>query len=224
MRQTILVRLFCLLLLPVSLATAGEYAVLSTGFRIHADAHTISGDRISLTTANGVIEVPASMVAGFEQEEVSVPVQTSEPASITKPDVAPAAANVDPRQLVTEAAKKAGLPPAFVHSIVRAESAYQTNAVSPKGAIGLMQLMPSTAAALNANPYDVKQNVQAGVEYLRELLLKYQNDANQVVKAIAAYNAGPGAVDKYHGVPPYRETVDYVRRVAQQYLRSQSNQ
>jgi soluble lytic murein transglycosylase-like protein len=118
---------------------------------------------------------------------------------------------------VTRAAIHAGLPPEIVHSVAKVESGYQLNAVSPKGAIGLMQLMPGTAAALNADPNDPEQNVEAGARYLRELLIKYENDPHQVTKALAAYNAGPGAVDKYNGVPPYRETIDYVNRVLKEY-------
>jgi soluble lytic murein transglycosylase-like protein len=99
------------------------------------------------------------------------------------------------------------------------ESAYRPNAISPKGAVGLMQLMPQTAAALNADPYDPRQNAEAGAEYLAQLLEKYKDDQHQVSKALAAYNAGPGAVDKYNGVPPYRETVNYVNSVLADYNR-----
>jgi soluble lytic murein transglycosylase-like protein len=206
-----------------SCSWGGEYAILSTGFKIHAESHVVEGDRVKLSTDKGVIELPVTLVSSFEMEEYtapppSVPIAPAEAAQATP------AAPRNTRDLVTEAAQHAGLPPAFVHSIVKAESAYQTNAVSPKGAIGLMQLMPTTAAALHANPYDVKQNVEAGVAYLRELLIKYQNDANQVAKAIAAYNAGPGAVDKYNGVPPYRETVNYVNQVVKQYIAAQGGQ
>jgi soluble lytic murein transglycosylase-like protein len=94
--------------------------------------------------------------------------------------------------------------------VVAAESAYRPDAVSPKGAIGLMQLMPGTAAQYGADPMDPAQNVEAGTAYLRDLLLKYNGD---VAAALAAYNAGPGAVDRYHGVPPYAETRSYVGKV-----------
>ena len=83
-------------------------------------------------------------------------------------------------------------------------------AVSPKGAIGLMQLMPGTAQALGANPYDPAQNVDAGARYLRDLLEKYNYGLRH---ALAAYNAGPAAVDKYHGIPPYSETINYIKRI-----------
>jgi soluble lytic murein transglycosylase-like protein len=91
-----------------------------------------------------------------------------------------------------------------------AESGFQPWAVSPKGAIGLMQLMPDTAQALGADPRDPAQNVDAGARYLRDLLEKYNYGLRH---ALAAYNAGPGAVDKYNGVPPYRETINYVGRI-----------
>jgi soluble lytic murein transglycosylase-like protein len=93
------------------------------------------------------------------------------------------------------------------------------DAVSAKGAIGLMQLMPGTAHLLGANPNDPRQNVDAGARYLTQLLRKYVDDPHQVRKAVAAYNAGPAAVDRYNGVPPYRETIDYVERVIGQWQR-----
>jgi soluble lytic murein transglycosylase-like protein len=91
------------------------------------------------------------------------------------------------------------------------------DAVSPKGAIGIMQLMPGTARELSADPHHPEQNVDAGVRYLRDLLLKYQDHPDQVRLALAAYNAGPGAVDRYNGIPPYRETVEYLRKVLDRY-------
>ena len=116
-----------------------------------------------------------------------------------------------------EAAIRNSLPPAFVASVAKAESAMKQNAVSPKGAIGLMQLMPSTAKALDADPHDTEQNIDAGTRLLKDLLIKYDGD---VVKALAAYNAGPGAVAKYNGLPPYRETQDYVNKVIRDYQKN----
>src|SRR5262249_10393895 len=117
-------------------------------------------------------------------------------------------------QLADAAADKYGLPRKLVQSVVKAESGYQTNALSPKGAIGLMQLMPGTAAALGVDPNDPVQNVDAGARYLRNLLVKY--DGN-LWNALAAYNAGEGAVSKYQGVPPYAETINYVRKIDTEY-------
>lgn len=198
-------------------AQAGEFAVLSNGFRIHADSHTVDGGVIRLETSDGAIELPASAVTGFENEDY-VPPPPASPAPVAQQAVQP---SLTPRQLVTEAAQHAGLPPAIVHSIARAESGYREDAVSPKGAIGIMQLMPSTAADLHADPRDPAQNADAGARYLRDLLEKYENDPHQVSKAVAAYNAGPAAVDRYHGVPPYPETVQYVKRVLKEYEKEQ---
>jgi soluble lytic murein transglycosylase-like protein len=216
------IKLFVCFVTLVIAAQAGEFVVLSNGFRIHADSHTADGPVIRLQTSQGVIEIQASSVAQFEQEEYTLPVAA--------PAVVPAAPDpstrteLTPQELVTRAALHAGLPPAIVHSIARAESGYREDAVSPKGAIGLMQLMPKTASGLDADPNDPAQNAEAGAKYLRDLLQKYENDPHQVSKAVAAYNAGPAAVDKYHGIPPYRETIQYVNRVLKQYEKEQAKQ
>jgi len=195
----------------------GENAVLTNGFRIHADRHEISGNVIRLYADGGVTELPVSQVASFEQEEYVAP---------APPDAIPAAApaippkSLDPKQLADAAAQKNHLPEALIRSIMHAESAFQTDAISPKGAIGLMQLMPATAQQLHADPRDPRQNVEAGTAYLRSLLEKYQDRDDQVARAVAAYNAGPGAVDRYNGVPPYHETRLYVVRVLTEYLKS----
>ena len=189
----------------------GEYAVLANGFRIYADRHDSDGPIVRLHTNGGVTELPASQVTGFEAEE-----RTAEPlASLTesKHESQPTT-----RELITDAARRSGLPPELVHGVVAAESAYRANAVSRKGAVGLMQLMPATARTYGADPADPKQNVAAGTQYLRELLLKYNG---HVTRALAAYNAGPGAVDRYHGVPPYRETRAYVARIIREYQKAQ---
>jgi soluble lytic murein transglycosylase-like protein len=208
-----------LLCFAVALAAqAGEFVVLSNGFRIHADSHSSDGPVIRLQTNQGVIEIQANTVAAFEQEDYTPPAAAPSPA--TAP-IAPKA-ELTPQELITQAAIHAGLPPAIVQSVARAESGYRQDAVSPKGAIGLMQLMPRTAAALNADPQDAAQNAAAGARYLRGLLQKYENDPHQVSKAVAAYNAGPAAVDKYDGVPPYAETIEYVNRVLKQYEKEQA--
>lgn len=206
--------LLTLLAITVS-ASAGEYAVLANGQRVHADRHEIDGNLVRLVTKTGSIEFPASQVVAYEQEEYTPPPPVPLVAAPTQSPISAKALSA--QEIITKAAEKAGLPPDILHSVARFESGYRTNAVSPKGAIGLMQLMPKTAAALNANPYDPQQNAEAGAEYLAQLLEKYKDDPHQVSKAVAAYNAGPGAVDKYKGIPPYRETVDYVSRVISDY-------
>jgi soluble lytic murein transglycosylase-like protein len=202
-------------------AAAGEFIVLASGFRIHADSHSTEDGVMRLQTTLGAIEIPANSVASIEQEEYTPPAPAARIAQPAAPQTEHP--QLTAQELITRAAIQAGLPPALVHSIARAESAYHTDAVSPKGAIGLMQLMPATAAELNANPYDPAENAEAGARYLRDLLLKYESDPHQVLKAIAAYNAGPAAVDKYKGIPPYAETIEYVKRVLREYERQQKS-
>ncbi len=127
----------------------------------------------------------------------------------TKP-VSPTAARYD--DIVQQTASREALRPELVRAVIQVESAYNERATSPKGAMGLMQLMPGTAAELGvADPYDPAQNIRGGTRYLRQLLDKYDGDERL---ALAAYNAGSGAVDRYgKKVPPYRETQDYVKKV-----------
>jgi len=205
-------KLLLSLVLVTFSANAGEFVVLANGFRIHADSHTLDGEVMKLQIGGGAVEIPVNTVAKIEAEDYVPP-----PAALQAAPFAEHQPELSPQELLTRAAIHAGLPPAIVHSVAKAESGFKVDAVSPKGAIGLMQLMPSTAATLNADPHDPEQNVEAGARYLRELLLKYENDPHQVTKALAAYNAGPGAVDKYKGIPPYRETIEYVNRVVKDY-------
>jgi len=193
---------------------AGEYAVLKSGFRMAADRIEKVDDSYRLTTASGVIVLSESDVVSIEKDDY-VPPSAPPPPVTAVATVRPPAKPIP--QMLDEAAGHNGLPPAFVRSVAKAESGLRSDAKSPKGAIGVMQLMPGTAAALNADPNDPQQNIEAGARYLRDLLVKYDGDA---AKALAAYNAGPGAVDRYNGVPPYLETVTYVDRVIQDYKKS----
>lgn len=120
---------------------------------------------------------------------------------------------VDTRALIRAAAAKHHVPAAFVKSIVAAESNFDVEAVSRCGAIGLMQLIPATALAYGADPTDPEENIDAGTRHLRVLMDRYHRYRDWMRRVIAAYNAGPGAVDRYRGVPPYRETRQYVARV-----------
>ena len=129
----------------------------------------------------------------------------------SQPTVAPR----ELRQKISEHALARDLDPKLVEAVIRVESAFNARAVSNKGAMGLMQLMPGTATDLGVeNAFDVEENLRGGTAYLRSLLDRFSGD---VTLALAGYNAGPGAVEKYQGVPPYRETTDYVRRVLAAY-------
>ena len=209
-------RIFILFCLVASAAVAGEFAVLQNGFRVRAERHEVSGSKTQLHTESGVMELESSQILHFEQEEYIKP---PEPAPVAEPAPARAAEVKTPQQLVDEAAERHGLKPEFVRSVALAESALKPGAVSHKGAIGLMQLMPGTAAELGVDPRKPEENVEGGARYLKQLLLKYKDKPDGVRLALAAYNAGPGAVDRYRDIPPYRETQAYVDKVVRQYLK-----
>jgi len=199
-----------LLILTAGSAYAGEYAVLASGSRLHVDRHETDGAKVRLYQDTSFVEMDAAAVLEYEKDgrvaapSVAIP---AAPAPAAEVVVSPA---LSAGELADRAADKYGLPRHLVRSVMAAESGFQPLAVSPKGAIGLMQLMPGTAADLGADPYDPEQNVDAGTRYLRDLLTKYDGGLRH---ALAAYNAGPAAVDRYNGVPPYRETVNYVVRI-----------
>ena len=212
----------CALALPV---WAAENITLKTGYTLAADRHEVSNGTIRIFSGDEVTEMPASLIANVEQ--VQEPPKAETPAPVPESTVAPtvaitekvaiiekpAPAETTPIALALTAAHKYSLPDAFVAGVMRAESGFNPTAVSPKGAIGLMQLMPDTARDLGVDPKNPSQNADAGTRYLRDLLARYEDQPNQVELALAAYNAGPAAVDKYHGVPPYRETREYILRV-----------
>ncbi|HXB68189.1 MAG TPA: lytic transglycosylase domain-containing protein [Candidatus Acidoferrales bacterium] len=209
--------LLLMLLVTASPVLAGEYAVLATGSRLHVERHQVDGAKVRLYRDGGFVEMDLAAVSEFEQDEMVT--QPSAPAAEPVPSAPAVPVAVPPplsaAGMADAAADKYGLPRQLVRSVMAAESGFQPLAVSPKGAIGLMQLMPGTAAQLGVDPFDPAQNVDAGTRYLRELLERYNGGLRH---ALAAYNAGPGAVDKYNGVPPYRETVNYVFRIERDFL------
>jgi len=214
--KRILLILFCAMPAPAAdLVTLRSGAQMTAG---RAECPAQSGVCV-LHIAGGRVELPRAAV---ERIEPLPEPERSGPAPLPPPVAAGQRAE-DPRALITEAALRHGLPPEIVHAVAWAESAYQPQAISPKGAVGVMQLMPQTAAALGADPYDIRQNIEAGTRLLRELLLRYQNSPNPVRRALAAYNAGAGTVDRYNGLPPYRETLSYVERVIERYWRLASS-
>lgn len=185
-------------------AMADEHAILKSNFRVSAQKIEKEDGWYRLTTATGVILLAESEVVRIEKDDYVAAPEAAKPAAVSLSSPKP----VD--QIIDEAAARNGIPASLVRSVARAESGLRSDVVSASGAIGVMQLMPATAAALKVDPRDPEQNIEAGARYLRNLLLRYDGDP---VKAIAAYNAGPGAVDRFNGVPPYVETVTYVDRV-----------
>jgi soluble lytic murein transglycosylase-like protein len=192
-------------------ATAGEFAVLANGARLYADRHEADAAKVRLFHGTGFVELNASMVKNFEKEETIAPAAEPAPVVVSAPAAPdrPAAAQT-PLELADAAADRYGLPRDLVRTVMAVESGFAPGAVSPKGAIGLMQLMPQTARDLGVDPNDPAQNVDGGVRYLRDLLVKYDGGLRH---ALAAYNAGPAAVDRYNGVPPYAETINYVGKI-----------
>jgi soluble lytic murein transglycosylase-like protein len=215
-------RLLGTVLLFATAAYGGEYAVLASGGRLHIDRHEAEASKIKLYTGDGYIELEASQVRGFEADEYVPPApEAATPAAPPAPVAQPAPPQPTPMELADAAADKYRLPRWLVRSVMARESGFHPEAVSPKGAIGLMQLMPETAGELGVDPNDPAQNADAGARYLRDLLARYDW---QLWNALAAYNAGPGAVDKYKGVPPYRETIDYVSRIEKDRQKAQAQQ
>ena len=198
---------------------AGEYVVLENGFRIHAERHETDGAVVRVFDQGGTAELRAASVASYEPEEPK-PVAAEAPALPAPVPVPlgigaakPEGVRIAPPELAAGAARKFALPESFVQSVMRAESGFNPSALSPKGATGLMQLMPETARKLGVDARNPQQNAEGGAQYLRDLLALYEDRPDQVMLALAAYNAGPAAVERYHGVPPYQETREYILRV-----------
>ncbi|MDE0433224.1 MAG: lytic transglycosylase domain-containing protein [Bryobacterales bacterium] len=190
---------------------AGEFAVLTTGYRIEAERHEVEGDQITLfTRGGGTMRIPLEAVARFEPAD-RIP-------EATKPDQK-SGKEETLGEIVARFSAESGLPEALVHSVIAAESAYDADAVSSKGAVGLMQLMPGTARDLQVSDRrDPGENVRGGTMYLRQLLDRYRESPESLLLALAAYNAGPARVDNYNGLPPFNETRLFVRRVIDRFL------
>ncbi len=203
---------FCAVAVLALCASASELAYLRNGFTIRHDHRQVLGENTRLylgTDDASYVDVPTAEITGFEKD--------MSPPPDAKPPLGPPPAALDLDQVVTSASATYHLDPDLVNSVIRAESGFNSRAVSRKGAQGLMQLMPGTAGKLGVtNPFDPEANVGGGTRYLRELLERYNFD---LVKALAAYNAGPQRVEQYRGVPPYRETRAYVARIVRDYNR-----
>ena len=216
---------------------AAEVAELRNGYCIPHRSREVHNGTVRLYTDDAkksFIDLPAEEIQGYSTQpdpEPAISASTPQPNTVQAAAAHPAAQAVaavlapvpqkSTDQIVHEASKLQGVDSDFIHSVIQQESSGNPRAVSPVGARGLMQLMPGTAAQLGvADSFSPEQNVHGGTRYLRELLERYHGDA---IKALAAYNAGPGAVDRYQGVPPYRETRLYVQRIVRQYNRKKQS-
>ena len=222
-----------LAVVSATLANASDLAILRNGNSIRHERRQVVGPvtRLYLSDfSSGYIEIPTDQIERFETD--TTPAISKAPApehpnpalklfpSGTAQTVNQQQTPVDRRSLdemVSGAGQRHQIDPDFINSVIRAESGFNNRAVSKKGAQGLMQLMPQTASRLGVtNSFDPNLNVEGGTKYLRELLEKYNYD---VPKALAAYNAGPGRVDRYRGVPPYFETQTYVAKIIRDFNR-----
>jgi hypothetical protein len=214
---------------------AGEVAVLKNGFSIKHEWREVIGDVTRLYVSkdgSSFVDVPTANIEHFEAAPEELVSSSGLPASASAkfplkpkaglngaPSFSEAGFSVNPRrdldEVVNEASGRYQLDPDLVNSVIKAESGFNARAVSPKGARGLMQLMPGTATEMGVpNAFDPQANVEGGTKYLRELLEKYNFD---LVKALAAYNVGPQRVEQFGGVPPYYETRAYVARIVKDF-------
>jgi soluble lytic murein transglycosylase-like protein len=189
--------------------SSAELVFFSSGRTMSVKAYRLEGDTIVLVLrAGGEIVCPQDLVVRIAPDEVPYP----EPEEIAAAAKAVAAASqfvTRYADLIDSTAAAHGVEPRLVKALIQVESAYQPRATSRKGAMGLMQLMPETARRLSvADPYDPRANIEGGVRHLKALLDRYE-----ISLALAAYNAGEAAVEKFRGIPPYPETRNYVRDV-----------
>lgn len=184
--------------------------MLRNGFAIRHEARETLADgattRLYLSPEkSSFVDVRTSDIAGYEPVPAEIIPQAPNPVS---PPLTLA-------EIIREASDKTSLDEDLLYSVIKAESGSNTRAVSAKGAQGLMQLMPKTARSLGVqDAFDPRDNVNGGSRYLHEMLVRFHFD---LAKALGAYNAGPEAVEKYHSVPPYRETRLYVSRIIKDY-------
>jgi soluble lytic murein transglycosylase-like protein len=204
--------------LAVAIPASAEIVILSSGRTLSVKSHRVDGDHIVLTLrSGGEVTCDKSIVERVEPDEVpyvdpDAP-KPAEPEGIAT-QIQPDDSLLDGTpygEIIASVSEAQGVNPMLVRALIQVESKFRPTARSRKGAMGLMQLMPSTAREYNVrNPFEPKANIEAGIKHLKSLIERF---GSSLELGLAAYNAGPGAVEKFNGVPPYRETRDYVSRI-----------
>jgi hypothetical protein len=203
-----------LALLSAAPATA-EIVVLTSGRTISVKAHRFAGESIVLTLRNGgEVTCDKTIIQKVLPDEVPYP-EPPAPSVAEEgeqdPEPSDLLESTPYGEIIAAVSEAHGVDPMLVRALIQVESNYRPRARSPKGAMGLMQLMPSTAREYKVrNPFDPRANIEAGIKHLKSLIDRF---AGKVELGLAAYNAGEGAVKKFNGVPPYRETRNYVSRI-----------
>ncbi len=214
-------RLLLLAIALVPVARAAEHITLRNGFELDCARREVAGDKVRLyiksTDAASFLEVTADAILATEPINDQVGNQVDDQVTAAVKARQSQAAIASLHELLAGAGTAHRIDADLLASVVQAESGGHAHAVSRTGARGLMQLMPATAAHLGVtDSFEPGQNIAGGSAYLDQLLTRYHDD---MVLALAAYNAGPGAVDRFHGIPPYRETQLYVARVIGEFNR-----
>jgi hypothetical protein len=210
----------CLVTSTVILATLGlpefgraDIVYLTSNRTLSVKAHRFEGDLIILTLRNGgEVTCDRSLIARIVSDEVPHPEPAPVEAAPEPARVAGAGGLPDGpyREIIVSMSQAHGVDPLLVRALIQVESNYRPGARSPKGAMGLMQLMPSTAREYKVrNPFDPRTNIEAGIKHLKSLI----DRLGTTEMALAAYNAGEGAVTRFNGIPPYRETRNYVTKI-----------
>ena len=229
-RQIVIIAVLAMAALP---CFAAKVAVLKNGFSIRHERSQVIGEVTRLYISkdgSSFVDVATTQIDHFEEAPAlpdagirsassgassSLGVPRSAPSASAAPAAFPDSSANDLNDVVNEASGRYQLDPDLVNSVIKAESGFHVRAVSPKGAQGLMQLMPGTASQLGVpNVFDPRANVEGGTRYLRELMERYNFD---IPKALAAYNAGPQRVEQFRGIPPYYETHAYIARIVRDF-------
>jgi Transglycosylase SLT domain len=206
-----------LLFLMTAAPARAELVFFQSGRAMSVRAIRSEGDEIVLQLrSGGDIHCDKALIVKVEPDEVEYPEDVLEALPFARAVLEPPAIPEQYRELVTRTAARHGVDARVVNALIQVESAYHSRAVSPKGARGLMQLMPATGRQYGAlDLFDPKVNLDAGIQHLKKLLTRYD-----LPLALAAYNAGEAAVDRFGGIPPFRETQDYVTRILRLLKRS----